>query len=636
MNWLNLSKNNMARYGLAIIVVAAAVGLRYAISPLVGNSAPYLTVCPAIFVTAVAFGIGPGLVAGLIGIALTQTYLVLPLTDVAMTAAVCTRVGVLCLLSLYLGYLCRVVLDSQANLKREKEIARVATEELHRSQQRLQEWMDSIPQIAWRAQRGAIVQWNHRWNRFTGQTLEQSADPGWKAAIHRDDLAAFVERLFDSDERANFYQVQYRVRNGRDGQYRWFLSGVTPVKDDHGHVQYWFGTAIDVEDQKFAERSAAEARSAKERFLAVLSHEFRTPLTPVLTSAEMMLEDPHLPQHLREAVMVIHRNIEIEARLIDDLLDLTRVAQDRLDLHMQVVSIHSKIGHIARVCAAEVQQKQVQLKLVLQAPRHHVQADPERLQQIIWNLLRNAVKFTLAHGRITVSTRMEGEELVMDVSDTGIGIDPSIMPRLFQPFEQGSATISHMFGGLGLGLASCKAMVERHGGTLSAQSPGRGKGATFSVRLPLVAVEAEPQALTPRGRHTQEEAAQIRVLYVEDHPDTAKMTAMVLRRAGYTVRVAQTLEDALTAAREEDFDILVSDLGLPDGSGLDVMRALAPRGVRGIAVTGFGEDVDVRRSKEAGFAEHLTKPMHVDTLLEAICWLTPSSLVPEWSAAKGK
>ncbi len=630
MKWYSPQKSWVIRHGTAAIIVALAAALRYALGPLLGNQAPYITVCPAILVVAVTLGMGPGIFAAIIGAALTETYMVDAPTTVRLTAHAYLRMTVISLIALYLGHLGQLLLEARTRWKEQTQIARTAQEELKISRQRLAEWMDSIPQLAWRALSGGKVEWNQRWNHYTGQTPQQAGSHGWADAIHPDDLPRFTQRFHDNDERAGFYQVEYRIR-GREGKYRWHLSGAMPVKDDAGHVLYWFGTAIDIEDHKRAERADADATSAKERFLAVLSHELRTPLTPVLTATEVVLQDPHLTPTIRDAATIIQRNIQIEARLIDDLLDVTRFAQDRLDLQMESVSIHSRINQVARISAAEVQQKDLHLTLELGASRDSVRADTERLQQIIRNLLRNAIKFTPAHGKITIRTRTDEGNIIIEMIDSGIGIDPEILPKLFQPFEQGTASVSRMFGGLGLGLAFCRVMVERHGGTLSASSPGRGLGATFFVRLPLIIGDAKPQPAEPgRTRHTIEEAARFRVLFVEDHADTARMTALVLRRAGYNVRVAESVATALAAAQEQDFDILVCDLGLPDGSGLAIMRALAPRGVKGIALTGFGQEVDVRNSHDAGFAEHLTKPVSIDELLETIGWLTPTSLVPDW------
>jgi PAS domain S-box-containing protein len=363
---------------------------------------------------------------------------------------------------------------------------------------------------------------------------------------------------------------------------------------------------------------AQAASRAKDHFLAALSHELRTPLTPVLLKAAMLRESPDVPSALHADLRMIQRNVELEAKLIDDLLDLTRITRGKLSLHCEVTDVHLLLDHVVKICVNEATAKRLRIDLSPEAALHHVWADEARLQQVFWNLLKNAVKFTPSDGRIEIRTANEGAGTIrIDVIDRGIGIEPETLPRLFNAFEQGDSSITRTFGGLGLGLAISKALVDQHGGTLSGVSAGRGKGATFTVTLHIV--PAPPPEERDRVPPVPREARSLRLLLVEDHEPTLQVMTGLLEAAGHTVKAARDLASARRLAAEGELDLLVSDLGLPDGSGLDLMRELRERdGLRGIAVSGYGMEEDLRRSREAGFAEHLIKPINPDTLKAAI------------------
>ena len=369
-----------------------------------------------------------------------------------------------------------------------------------------------------------------------------------------------------------------------------------------------------------ASRAQAEAASsAKDQFLAALSHELRTPLNPVLMTAAAMAEDPSLSPEARADAALIKRNIELEAKLIDDLLDLTRIARGKLELHREVVDLHTLIDHaVLAGCEGETPRKQLTLTTHLDAQRRFVWGDAARLAQVFWNLIKNAVKFTPEGGSVSVRTA-DGENgsIVATVADNGIGIEPHARARIFDAFEQESRGITRQFGGLGLGLAITKALVELHGGAIEVQSEGRDRGATFTLRLPAMAepqAAAAPQA-SPAGNGR---ATPLRILLVEDHDTTATVMARLLRGLGHTVAIAPTVEEARRLSDAEQFEVVISDLGLPDGSGLDVIRHLAPRRIPFIAVSGYGMEEDVRQSREAGFKEHLVKPIDLSRLQTAI------------------
>ncbi|HEY4282610.1 MAG TPA: ATP-binding protein, partial [Chthoniobacterales bacterium] len=355
------------------------------------------------------------------------------------------------------------------------------------------------------------------------------------------------------------------------------------------------------DDLSTAKEAAEAANKAKDDFLAVLSHELRTPLTPVLTTLAMMRDDEHNPPQTLQDIEVIRRNVEVEARLIDDLLDLTGIIRGKLELRRQAVDVASLLEHaMQNYCYGSAAEKNLTLSTEITASDRYAFADSSRITQVFWNLLQNACKFTPADGAINIrvsnTDNPQGAkpDLLVEISDTGIGISNEAMPRIFDAFEQGDRSRSRVFGGLGLGLAISRAIVELHGGSITAASGGRDKGTTMTIRLPTTAAPAVrpvdgrlKPALTSRYRS-------LRVLLVEDHPDTAEQLTRLLRKAGHHVSCVATVKQALESGRGGGFDILISDLGLPDGSGYDLMRQLArPQHIPGIALSGFGMKEDV-------------------------------------------
>ena len=369
-------------------------------------------------------------------------------------------------------------------------------------------------------------------------------------------------------------------------------------------------------------RAQAEAASkAKDHFLAALSHELRTPLNPVLMTVTAMGQDPQLPPQYREDLDVIRRNVELESSLIDDLLDLTRITRGKLELHHEAVNLHALLGHaLTTCCDADANHKGLSMRIEPGAKSHFVWGDPARLNQIFWNLLKNAVKFTPAGGSVTIATANEGpkgESVAVRVIDTGIGIEPDAAARIFDAFEQESRGITRRFGGLGLGLAFCKALVSLHGGTIGVESGGKGAGATFTVRLATVP-EPDPVA-APVIPANGDGRTGARILLVEDHEATAQVMAKLLQALRYEVTTAATLESAKRLAAAHPFDLIVSDIGLPDGTGLDLIRHVRThRPVPALAVSGYGMEEDLRSSIEAGFSEHLVKPVDLNKLRGAI------------------
>jgi signal transduction histidine kinase/ActR/RegA family two-component response regulator len=362
------------------------------------------------------------------------------------------------------------------------------------------------------------------------------------------------------------------------------------------------------------EKIAAEkASQAKDDFLAILSHELRTPLTPALISASYLAEHEELSPQLREEVTAIRTSVQLEARLIDDLLDLTRITRGKIELHLEVVDAHGLLRNSIEIARDNILQKQLELVVDFGADRHHVWADAVRLQQVFWNLINNAVKFTKKNGRITIRTVNENGRFVFQITDSGVGIAPDQLDRIFRAFEQGERSISRRFGGLGLGLTISKRLLELQGGTITVHSEGLNRGASF--KLGLASVESPKTASVSRSIGDEAPARSLQLLVVEDHPQTLRVLAALLRKQGHKVLTAECAQAAIKLLEAEHFDGLISDIGLPDGNGCDVMRVARQRqSLVGIALSGFGMEEDVRRSMDAGFEHHLTKPIDFQEL----------------------
>jgi PAS domain S-box-containing protein len=503
------------------------------------------------------------------------------------------------------------------------------------------------------------------WNLLTGQTTWDDfmfplfgRQPGdfdgslqsVLQSIHPDDRARVEQAMREALEQRRNLDIGFRVAEA-DGSIRHMASRGRAYYDSEGQPVRMSGVSMDVtaskrneEDLQKAKEEAEAANQAKDHFLAILSHELRTPLTPVLAAVAMLEEDCTLPPHLLDELQIIHRNIEVEAHLIDDLLDVTGIARGKLELLRQEVDIRSLLEHtLQNYSAVEAAKKNLRVSMNVDASDTCVVADSSRITQVFWNLFQNACKFTPEGGTIDIrvynqppsaahngtsapETKFSQAELVVEITDNGIGISPENIARIFNAFEQGERSRTRTFGGLGLGLAISRAIVERHGGSLTATSDGKDKGAKLILRLPTVKPSTTPGASKPQGVARTTTSRSLRVLLVEDHSDTAHQLTRLLQRAGHEVVWAASIREAqdCAAARANDnypfgFDILISDLGLPDGSGHDLMRDFACRHpVPGIALSGYGMSDDIQNSLAAGFSKHMTKPVDWHELKTAI------------------
>lgn len=448
---------------------------------------------------------------------------------------------------------------------------------------------------------------------------------------HPDDAAAAIERrrlLLSS--RANSSIIEKRYVHP-DGAPVWVQDHLSAIRDANGQLCGIALASADITDRKSAEQAAEQARDAavsasraKDDFLAALSHELRTPLNPVLLLASEGARNAGYPPAARADFDTIARNVRLEARLFEDLLDLTRITHGKLTLDRQPHNLHASLRDALATVEADLRQRQIRLQRDFTGEPLIVLGDAVRLQQVLWNVLKNAVKFTPQGGVISLTTgSIDRQRAVVTVSDSGIGLTPAEIDRIFNVFAQGdhaSGGGAHRFGGLGLGLAISKTLVELHGGTITAWSNGRDEGATFTIELPLACAPAgspksplsNPFALIPIFEAS---GPPIRVLVVEDHEPTRIALTRLLIRRKFDVRSAGSVAEARAIAVEGGIDLLLSDVGLPDGSGYDLMRELnIIRKLRGVALTGYGKDEDIALSRSAGFMAHLTKPVDVHSL----------------------
>ena len=521
---------------------------------------------------------------------------------------------------------------AEADLVIARETAESAARIAAESAQRFRQLGDLIALQVWTARpNGDLNYVNEQCLKYFGtDNPDQVLGTAWAAFVHPDDLPEALTRWQHSLKTGEPYHSEFRLCDG-EKQFRWFLVRAEALRDPNGTVTGWFGTNTAIGELKLAQQEAERANLAKDKFLAALSHELRTPLTPVLMTAAALREDPRLPADVQEKMGMMERNIALEARLIDDLLDLTAISKGKLKLRREMCDAHSLIGLAVEIVRSEAQAKGLVLEQQFQAPSSGLNADPARFQQVIWNLLRNAVKFTPPGGKITIRTYQEIDVagaiwLSVAVVDSGIGIDPASLGKIFLPFEQAGTAGDHRFGGVGLGLSIASAIVKLHGGRIRANSAGPHQGSTFVVEFPDVmeppsgVVPCMPVEDSDREKNVSGlAAAGLRILLVEDHPATLDALTALLKNAGHQVVAARSVGAGLQAAAENEFDLLISDLGLPDGTGIQLMERLRKTlAIPAIALSGYGMEDDLERCRGAGFSTHLVKPVRFADLQRAI------------------
>ncbi|MDO9112970.1 MAG: PAS domain-containing protein [Polaromonas sp.] len=507
--------------------------------------------------------------------------------------------------------------------------------ELQRAQEALLVFSNSIPAMAWVADAGGgLERFNSQWSVYTGQSTEAALGHGWTSALHPEDRDAPGQAFAAAREQGIEWQVEYRLRR-HDGVYRWFLTRAVPQLDASGRVLRWFGTTTDIEDAKKNHQALRDADRQKDEFLATLAHELRNPLAPIRAAAQLLGSPASQPAAREHAVEVIGRQVGHMARLLDDLIDVARITQRRVVLKKVPLAVDDLVESVLETVRPLAQAKRHVLVATIGGDGLQLVADPLRLAQVLSNLLNNAVKYTDEGGRIGFDVQVEGDWLSFTVTDSGIGLSQAAIENIFTMFAQEKSALDRSEGGLGIGLALAKGLVELHGGTVSAFSEGPGRGSRFVVKLPYSAdrqqVVASPAATLPAPGPPQART----VLLADDNRDAVDVLAELLRMDGYLVHTANDGREAADLALRLRPDVLVLDIGMPGLNGYEVARLVRaqPWGDRPllIAATGWGQDDDRQKALAAGFNRHLTKPFDPQQLSAWIAELT----VPESDVDKG-
>jgi len=510
-------------------------------------------------------------------------------------------------------------------LRESEERLRLATAATIEREERLATLANAMPQLVWIGRPDGTLEYvNRRLCEYIGfpEAVAKSADI-WQQVIHRDDWEPLGELWSAGIASGKPYTLEQRLR-GHDGVYRWFLIRAEPEVDATGRVVRWYGTCTDVDEAKRLEKHLLATEAAlrevdvrKDLFLATLSHELRNPLAPIRNAAEI-LDSPALPpQRLQWAQDVIQRQVKHMALLLDDLLDVARITQGKLELKKSQVSLTSIVAAAVEAARPLIDDKKHHLTIDLPASVPVVEADPLRLSQVLSNLLTNAAKYTDPGGHIALAGHVDANEVRLTVKDDGIGIPPESLGRIFDMFSQVDSRSMRSEGGLGIGLSLVKRLVELHGGTTEAASGGVARGSEFTIRLPLTTVESDGTARRDTDA-VQPIAVSRRVLVADDNRDAADSLAMLLEIDGHEVRVAHGGRAALALAQTFRPEVVLLDIGMPDLSGYEVATQLRREpwaaGIHLVALTGWGQEGDRQRTRDAGFDRHLTKPIDPDTL----------------------
>jgi PAS domain S-box-containing protein len=488
---------------------------------------------------------------------------------------------------------------------------------LQESERAFRELADSMPQIVWSARPdGSVEYFNRRWYEYTGQTDAVNSREQRLKVVHPDDRDR-AQAAWDAAVRSGSpMEIEYRFRDATTEQYRWHLGRAVPIRNERGEVLRWFGTATDIHDQKTLQTTLRDADHRKDQFLAMLAHELRNPLSPLMIAADLIASETSIPPHVREMAEVMTRQTAQLKRLIDDLLDVSRISTGRLELRRDRMDLRDAIDAALDVSRPLIEAAGHQLQFQSPAEPVVIEGDKARITQVIGNLLINAAKYTPPRGQIHLSVDREGTEIKVAVADNGIGIPQSMLSHVFELFTQVDSSATRSQSGLGIGLTLVKTLVEMHGGKVVAQSDGAGQGSRFIVCLP--ALDA-PALASELGQRAEGKTARChRVLIIDDNESASYLLGKLLTKLEQEVQVEQSARRALERIHEFQPDIVISDIAMPDVSGHQLAREirnlqLAKQPIL-VALTGYGQEDDRQASMAAGFDMHVTKPIDIATL----------------------
>ncbi len=508
------------------------------------------------------------------------------------------------------------------------EMARVhreAMEAVRESEERYRSLTQAITSIVWTTDAdGQIVTPQPSWSQYTGQMWEQLRDFGWANALHPDDRQRVWELWKAACACRMLYKSEGWLWHAASNSYRHFEARGVPILNADGSLREWVGTCMDVEDRTQAQEALKEAGRRKDEFLAMLAHELRNPLAPIRNALQIV----RLTEGNREAVQsaseMMERQIGQMVRLVDDLLDVSRISRGKIELRKGRVELASVVNHAVESTRPSCQSKGLVFTVTLPPQPMYLNADPTRLAQVVGNLLNNACKFTERGGHIGLTVEREGGQVVIRVRDTGMGIAADELPRIFEMFTQVDTSLERTQSGLGIGLTLVRELVEMHGGTVEAHSAGIGQGSEFVVRLPILVETPEAPPPEPTVSEPTPTTAH-RILVVDDNRDSAESLAILLTLTGNETHTAYDCLEAVEAAATFKPDVVLLDIGLPKMNGFEAARKIRqqPWGKKIVlvTVTGWGQEEDRQKSREAGFDGHLVKPVDHAALMKLLAEL---------------
>jgi PAS domain S-box-containing protein len=525
-----------------------------------------------------------------------------------------------------------------------------AEEALRVSNQRFRLMADSAPVLIWIADHAKARIWfNKVWLRFTGRTADQEAGFGWTQNVHEDDLARCLQNYAEGFDTRQPFRSEYRVRCA-DGEPRWIIEQANPLFEGPGNsFSGYIGSCVDITEAKQlqadreemlkAERAAREEAERvgrlKDEFLATVSHELRTPLNAILGWATLMRRlEPGSDDHGR-GLETIERNARVQGQIIADLLDMSRIISGKVQLDVQAIDLSEVVNAALDAVKLSIEAKKLRLRVTLDARAGRLRGDPGRLQQVFWNLLTNAVKFTPSGGRIDVVLERVNSHVEVTVEDSGAGIKPEFLAFVFDRFRQADSSTTRRHGGLGLGLSIVKHLVELHGGSVRVKSAGEGHGATFVVALPISVLRVEEASRVERHAFSDVDVSSIelpsldgvRALVVDDQTDARALICRLIEEFGGRCILAESGAEALMLVEQEDVNILISDIGMPDFDGYQLIRKIRAmhsaklRNLPAIALTAYARADDRQRALLAGFQMHVSKPVEPRELVAGIASL---------------
>jgi diguanylate cyclase (GGDEF)-like protein/PAS domain S-box-containing protein len=627
----------MVRYLSAPVAVFFAALIQYVLLP-EPSIAPFVFFYFSVALVAWLAGNGPGLTTVLLSAAVANWLFLEPYRQFSLSGPALAATFLFAVGAGAVAVLCAAFRDAlieaqrtATQLRLQAALLRHSFDNTRESEARFRTLADNLSQLAWMADRKGDVFWfNERWYQYTGASFDEARSGGF---LHPDHVERVTARHRRAVEVGEPWEDVFPLR-GRDGTYRWFLSRAVPIRDEKGEVTRWLGTNTDVTEQRHAEQalrnSEAQLRVAndllkaadqrKNEFIGVLSHELRNPLSSIGVSIHVARRTAAGREQKRRVLGVIDRQVQQLTRLVDDLLDVTRIGRGKVRLRREAVDLRALVRHAAEDSRSLFEKHGIELELRVPDEPLVVDGDPTRLAQIISNLLHNAVKFSPRGTRTALWVRRADEhDAEIVVKDGGIGIAPDVLPKLFEPFVQGAPTLEHGPGGLGIGLALVKGLVGMHGGTVSVDSAGPGHGASFVVRLPVERKKAPRRAM---GAGPTARSPVRRILVIDDNIAAADGLKEALELNEHTVDVAYTGSEGVLKARGFQPDVVLCDIGLHDMTGFDVAKAMRAdpnlRTAALIALSGYVLPEDVERAKQAGFHLHLAKPPDFTALEQAI------------------